>query len=344
MASHRLKHFLGVDGGGTKTAFVLIDESGKVIATHSEGPAYYLEVGLDAMCKMLERGIRATAERAGCATDSIDYAFIGLPAYGEDSSLLSQLDRAASPVLDPAHYRCGNDAVCGWAGALAAQDGINVIAGTGSMAYGEFGGRVARSGGWGELFGDEGSAYWLVREGLSLFSRMSDGRAERGPLYDHLRTHFGLHADLDLCAAIYGQQPVARSQLASLCSFFAESAIAGDAAAAALFDRAADELLQMIDAVRLQLQIRPTTSVTVSYSGGLFRNSHLLLERLKSSMAKSSQRYQLAAPRLSPAGGAALYAAKLHGSPLTGPAMAALESAVALTGLRSGAATAHYKE
>ena len=54
--------YLGVDGGGTKTAFLLIDESGRVLASHTEGPAYYLEVGWDALRSMLARGIRATLE------------------------------------------------------------------------------------------------------------------------------------------------------------------------------------------------------------------------------------------------------------------------------------------
>ena len=48
----------------------------------------------------------------------------------------------------------------------------------------------ARAGGWGELFSDEGSGYWVAREGLQLFSRMSDGRAPRGQLYERFREHF----------------------------------------------------------------------------------------------------------------------------------------------------------
>ena len=67
-----------------------------------------------------------------------------------------------------------------------------IVAGTGSIAYGEYAGRHARAGGWGDLFGDEGSAFWIAREGLRLFSRMSDGRAARGPLYDLLRERFEL--------------------------------------------------------------------------------------------------------------------------------------------------------
>jgi len=193
-----VKRYLGIDGGGSKTAFLLIDASGRVLASHTEGPAYYLEIGWDALRAMLARGIEAALGFAGLRPGEIDFAYLGLPAHGEDSRALAAFDAVASPTLHPQRYRCGNDAVCGWAGALACEDGINLICGTGSMAYGEFDGRSARAGGWGELFSDEGSAYWLAREGLNLFSRMSDGRVTRGPLHDILRRHFALAADLDL--------------------------------------------------------------------------------------------------------------------------------------------------
>jgi N-acetylglucosamine kinase-like BadF-type ATPase len=324
MARSRVKRFLGIDGGGSKTAFLLIDESGKVLASHTEGPAYYLEIGLDPMRQMLTRGIAVTTAEAGLSSAAIDFAFVGLPAYGEDSAVLAALDAAASPTLNRANFRCGNDAVCGWAGGLACEDGINVIAGTGSMAYGEFEGRAARAGGWGELFGDEGSAYWIVREGLTLFSRMSDTRAARGSLYDLMRAHFKLRDDLDLCAAIYGRQSLARSQLAALSAMIAQAAASGDEQARALFDRAADELLQVIDAVSRQLAVPKEVAITVSYSGGLFRQSELLLSPLKLRLAAASRSYRLALPKLPPVGGAALYAARLNRSPLSAQAVEAL--------------------
>ena len=60
-----MRTFLGVDGGGTKTRFLLIDETGRVLASHLEGPAYYLEIGLEALQTMLTRGIRATLQAGG---------------------------------------------------------------------------------------------------------------------------------------------------------------------------------------------------------------------------------------------------------------------------------------
>jgi N-acetylglucosamine kinase-like BadF-type ATPase len=321
-----VRTYLGVDGGGSKTAFLLIDESGKVLAAHTEGPAYYLEIGLEELRGMLACGVHATLELGGIATSGLDFAFFGLPAYGEDSRLLPVLDAIASPVLPAERYHCGNDMVCGWAGALAGEDGINVVCGTGSIAYGEYRGRTARSGGWGELFGDEGSAYWIAREGLALFSRMSDGRAPRGALYEILRRHFSLQDDLDLCAAIYGQSVAQRSQFGALSRLVAQAAAAGDVQAQELFARAAQELAQIIHAVHGQLRVPDSLAVPLSYSGGMFRLGDLLLAPLQSALAARGMPYRLVQPRLPPQGGAALYAARLSGFPLDAQAVTALES------------------
>ena len=324
MARGAVKRFLGVDGGGSKTAFVLIDERGALLASHAEGPAYYLEIGVEGLRTMLDRGIRATSELAGLAPSDISYAFLGLPAYGEDSQLLPVLDAIAIPTLPPGHFRCGNDMECGWAGALAGEDGISVVAGTGSIAYGEYRGRVARAGGWGELFGDEGSAYWIAREGLTLFSRMSDGRAPRGALYELVRQHFGLGGDLDLCAAIYGQNAAVRSQFASLSKLVTQAADLGDTLALALFARAANELGEIIGAARRTLDVPDAEELPLSYSGGLFQRHELILAPLRAALAANGANYRLIEPRLGPAAGAALRAAMLSGAPLDAHALAAL--------------------
>jgi N-acetylglucosamine kinase-like BadF-type ATPase len=312
-----LKAFLGIDGGGTKTDFLLIDESGVKLATHQGGSAYYLETGLDALESMVFAGITATLREAGLDANQLDYAFIGLPSYGEDSGLLPRLNTIATGVLPLAKFRCGNDMVCGWAGALGGSDGINIVAGTGSIAYGEFESRKARAGGWGELFSDEGSAYWVAREALTLFSRMSDGREPRTSLYHLIGNRFELDEDLDLCAAIYGPPALTRSELASLAPLVAQAAREGDVSALLLFERAAAELASLIQAVHEQLEVPPGVRIPVSYSGGMFK--------LKDLLQPLFDRYEFVEPRLPPAAGAALYAAKLAGCPLNAAAIEALK-------------------
>jgi N-acetylglucosamine kinase-like BadF-type ATPase len=319
-----VRTYLGVDGGGSKTCFLLIDESGQILAEHREGPAYYLEIGLPALEAMLARGIAETLTRGGIEVSDLTFAFLGLPAYGEDSMLLATLDAAPAAALPGGRYRCGNDMICGWAGALAGEDGINIVAGTGSIAYGEYAGASARGGGWGELFGDEGSAYWLAREGLRLFSCMSDGRAARGALYSLVRRYFGLSEDLDLCGAIYGKSLAQRSNFAQLSKLVAEAAGAGDPEARALFAQAAAELADIVQAVRLNLRVPPRLELPVSYSGGLFEQRDLLLEPFAAALARSTRPYRLLPARLPPEAGAALQAARLCQSPLDAAAIAAL--------------------
>jgi len=327
-----VRTFLGIDGGGTKTRFLLIDETGRVLASHLEGPAYYLEIGLEALQTMLTRGIRATLQAGGVTPENLSFAFVGLPAYGEDRKLLPVLDAAPSGALPHRRYRCGNDMVCGWAGALAGADGINIVAGTGSIAYGEFQGRSARAGGWGELFSDEGSAYWLAREGLRLFSRMSDGRAPRGPLYEMVKRHFALETDLDLCALINGTDAANRSQFAQHSKLVAAAAEAGDPAAITLFAHAAGELADMVDAVREQLQFPAGTRVAVSCSGGLFQQGDLLLRPLETELRRRSTEYQFVEALLAPHAGAAVQAARLCNAPLSHTVIRLLAAATAESG------------
>lgn len=312
-----MKTFLGVDAGGSKTRFLLIDDRGQVRASHSEGSGYYLETGLDALREMLARGIGAVLRQAGITAADLTYAFLGLPAYGEDQALLPVLDAAPSALLARPHYRCGNDMVCGWAGALAGHDGINVVVGTGSIAYGEYAGRSARCGGWGELFSDEGSAYWFAREGLRLFSRMSDGRTPRGALYGLVRAHFGLRDDLDLCASIYGTDMMQRSRLASLSKLVAEAATAGDAAAQALFAEAVREIVEIVEALRTTLAVPGEAPLAVSATGGMLGLTDLVARPLQTALESGPNRYRFVPARFEPHVGAALHAARLAGAPLS---------------------------
>lgn len=321
--------FMGIDGGGTKTDFVLIDRGGRVRARHQEGSLYYLEIGLEAAAQTLLRGVAATLRDAGLALADVEYAFVGVPAHGEDSALAPRLDALPADALAAGRYRCGNDMLCSWAGSLAGGDGISVIAGTGSMAYGEAGGHAARTGGWGELFSDEGSAYWIARQGLTLFSRMSDGRSPRGPLHDIFRTSLGLSHDLDLCAHVYGDGQGGRTDVARFALKVHEAAQQGDAQAIAIYAAAAQELADIVVATRRSLQVPDDSRVDVSYSGGVFNSRTLVLEPFAAALDRSGLAFRLTTPRYSPVIGAALFAARCHGAPLDAAALAVLSGEAA---------------
>ena len=195
-------YYVGVDGGGTKTAFVVIDSEHNVLASHETGTCYYIEVGLDGARAVLESGVTALLNKANLKPKDVSYAFFGLPAYGEDSQLFDKLNDLPSKIFETNKYHCDNDMVNGWAAAFGGKNGINIVAGTGSIAYGVKDHRNGRSGGWGEIFSDEGSGYWLACKGLQAFTKMSDGRSPKGPLYEIFKSYFALEEDLDITAII----------------------------------------------------------------------------------------------------------------------------------------------
>ena len=144
-----MRTFLGVDGGGTKTDFLLIDASGRVLASRREGSAYYPQIGVDALWAMIIEGVRATLAQAAVSPAALTFACIGLPAYGEDSALLPRLNAIAAAILPMTHYHCVNDMVCGWAAALAGRDGINAFK---RLVEKENLGAVNHGGGHGQFF------------------------------------------------------------------------------------------------------------------------------------------------------------------------------------------------
>jgi N-acetylglucosamine kinase-like BadF-type ATPase len=312
--------FLGIDGGGTKTAFVLIASDGRLLARHEATTSYYLEIGFDALRTLLHRGVQTVLQQAGVQATHVAHTFAGLPAHGEDSALLPAFGALLAGLVP--HSTVGNDMVCSWAGSLAGADGISLVAGTGSIAYGEWMGRGARCGGWGEVFGDEGSAHWLAREVLALFSRMADCRAEPGPLLGLVREHFQLTHDLDLCAAINGS--AARSELAQVARLATAAAQAGDTQARQLLVRAGDELAALAAGVARHLGVAAIHAVPVSYSGGVFAAGELVLGPLQAALARRLPGAVLKTPLFGPELGAALYAARLAGRPLSADALARL--------------------
>nr|WP_314435231.1 BadF/BadG/BcrA/BcrD ATPase family protein [uncultured Brevundimonas sp.] len=306
-------YFLGVDGGGTKTAFVLMDRSGWVVARHEAGSSYHVEIGVESLHLLLHDGVQSVLKRAGVSADDVAFAFFGLPAHGEDAQIQPVLDVIPEAILGHRRYACGNDMICGWAGSLAGEDGINIVAGTGSIGYGERQGLASRGGGWGEVFSDEGSAYWIAVQGLNLFSRMSDGRLPRGPLHGLMVQEFDLQNDLDICASVNSRATPQRDRIAQLSRLIARAAAQGDEAAQHVFDQAGRELAAIVDAIRRQLNYPPGEPVNLSYSGGVFQSGDMILSAFKAQLSACSPDYRIVAPRHSPAIGAAIYAARLGG-------------------------------
>jgi len=315
-----MARYLGVDGGGSKTAFALIDDTGHVLARATAPTSYYFNDGFDVVERVLAQGVTDICGQTGIETSDIDAAFFGIPGYGEASDDIEQLDTVPARVLGHYRYSCNNDMVCGWAGSLAGEDGINVISGTGSMTYGERQGIGHRVGGWGELFGDEGSAYWVAAQGLNAFSRMSDGRLAHGPLYELMKQRLQISSDLDVVSLVIEKWGGNRTSIAALATTVCEAARQHDETCAGILAAAADELATLIETTRVLVGFGDDEPVPVSYSGGMFSDEGFLA-LFRAALQRLPAKFDLHTPLLDPAVGAAIYAAKHSGHALSSTAL-----------------------
>ncbi|MBS5385953.1 MAG: hypothetical protein KHY31_01110 [Clostridiales bacterium] len=294
-------HFLGIDGGGTKTDFLLLNEEGNTVRQRRIGTISYKQIGMDNTVWVLRENIK---EILGGIQEKV-YICIAFPNWGESAGndiLFSQRlhEITSFPV------KVVNDSMAGWAGSLGLQEGINLVAGTGSIVYGRNkNGEEARAGGWCELFSDEGSCYWLGIKALELFTKESDGRAEKGTLLEIFRAYFCLKEDFDIIDIFEKEYKNDRTKIASIQKQLYQAAVSGDVEAQKLYISAAQELAALIKTVYRKLKFQ--REIAVSYSGGLFHTRELILNPLQEQLAASG--LYLCMPKYMPVQGAALLAA-----------------------------------
>ena len=252
--------FAGIDGGQTSTIALISDEDGTVLGRGTAGPCDEIgePSGSRRLADALEGAVAAAMHDAGLEPDTeLECVVAGLSGF--EGELIGQAPRLPTRRLELMH-----DAPVALAGALDGP-GIVLISGTGSVAYGKDpGGRTARGGGWGYLFGDRGSAFWIAREALSEAMRMSDFGVTN-TLAERALGYFG-RRDLRVLARDVYSGKISRLQLAQFASLVAAAAEEGDPAADLIIDQGAIALSRLVRCVRQALDF--PSHVRVALCGG----------------------------------------------------------------------------
>ncbi len=301
--------FLGIDGGGTKTEFLIIDEKGKILVHTTMPTCHYKQTSLENFKNVIQDGINNVCNQIGIDISQIDYAFVGIPGYGEIAEDVDVLDSIVENILSSKKYKCSNDSVVAWAGSLACQPGINIVAGTGAIGFGvDNKGNTARASGWGHFCGDEGSAYWLGRKVIEIFTKQSDGRMEKSILYEIVRNKFNIEDDFELLDIVINDMKMKRDEIGKLAKLLYKAAEVGDKIALKIYSEASYEHYLTILAVIEKLDFDLNREILVSYSGGVFNAEKYVLEPLKKYLKEEKPNIRLIKPILKPVTGAALYA------------------------------------
>jgi N-acetylglucosamine kinase-like BadF-type ATPase len=185
--------FLGIDGGGSKTTFLLESDDGRELVRFETGPSNWLSSGPDNARESLTHGIR----RLPSSPDVVCGGFAGA---GRPEGI-EFYRTCLAELLPHARVLVETDAFITYMGAIGPNPGVLLIAGTGSIALArQSSGVMIRTGGWGPAFSDEGGGFWIGREAIRTALRANDA-GEAAEFVAMIKDALGLHRITDAPAA-----------------------------------------------------------------------------------------------------------------------------------------------
>src|SRR5438270_6443189 len=291
---------LGVEGGGTKTSWVLAERSESDLCIVDQGklpPANFRLASPDelrAMFRELPKEIsHAGIFLAGCGTE------------GDRHSLT----RLCAEIWPNAKVVVGSDRDSGLAAALGSGDGIVVNAGSGSSVTGRRDKRIENAGGWGHILGDAGGGYFLSIQALRLILREYD--LHRGEVQFTTKILHALSLN-NLDELVRWAQTADKMEVAMLTPVVFEAAASGDSRVMEIIEEGARVLCEYTEAVATRLHALAPNVVLL---GGLFQRdsiyNHAFRRRLKKSLPDARVTNSERVPEL----GAAWLAAEMQSWP-----------------------------
>ena len=296
------ERILGVEGGGTKTAWVLVEpvagigDSGWEFHVIDQGklpPSNFrlttperLRVIFAELPKQIDR---AGVFLAGCATE-------------EDRRSLKQICLESWPN---AKIVTGSDRDSGLAAALDHGDGIVVNAGSGSSVTGRRDERIERAGGWGHILGDAGGGYFLSIQALRLILHEHD--LHRGEIRVAAKILHALSLN-NLDELVRWVQAADKMDIAMLAPVVFEAANEGDVRMMEIIEEGARVLCEYTEAVASGLHL---LAPKVALIGGLFYRDSIYTHAFRRRLKKNLPDARVAVAERAPELGAAWLASEL---------------------------------
>lgn len=266
------KLFLGIDGGGTKTALCLIDEKMNVVSQAQSGPSSYDTVTqdvfkanvLDALSKMKIEGEIVSV-----------FAGLGGIACEEDAMVVTKTLKTIKE-LENSIIEVDNDVVNAYYSSIGNEFGIVAIIGTGSVAYGINNGKTHRCGGYCYQEGDAGSSYDLGRKALQYYAKVIDKRMPKTDFSEAIGKEINVYCFADLAHYFVN---ATRTELASLAKVVTK--YSDNIEAKEIIENAVDAIVLMVSTVYKELEFKECVFSIIGSLGNadtLYRK--LLLEKL----------------------------------------------------------------
>jgi N-acetylmuramic acid 6-phosphate etherase len=285
-----------VEGGGTKTAWILVERSGDELNILDQGtlPSSNFRLATPDRLRAIFSELPKQIDRAG--------VFLAGCGTAEDRHSLSNL---CAEIWPGAKILTGSDRDSGLAAALGHGDGIVVNAGSGSSVTGRRGDRIENAGGWGHILGDTGGGYFISIRVLRLILREYD--LHRGEVQLTAKI---LHARSlnNLDELVRWAQTADKMEIATLAPVVFEAAASGDARVMEIIEEGALVLCEYTEAVASRLHL---LAPKVMLLGGLFHRDSIYTHAFRRRLKKNLPDARVATAERPPELGAAWLAAEM---------------------------------
>lgn len=307
MTPHSSSYLLGFDGGGTKTAALLCDRAGRLVAQARAGGSAIVGAPRPEAAAIMRRVGRELCAQAGISPDAILAAGVGLNGIDFADEHAAQLAGVAAALeLPPDRVTLVNDGIVALWGATDAPAAAIIQHGTGFTAA------------WRTRLGEErpfdhlntGRQFDLRDQFPMAVSRMLDGRLPKTPLLTVALRHYGI-ADGTAFSELFYRGRLDWALTAGAVPLIIAAWSQGDPVATELVTRAADDYARTAAAL---LAKTGAPCPILCLGGGLLRVAgpafrDLVVQRLHLLTPGAT----VTAPRLPPEFGAALLAAHQAG-------------------------------
>ena len=301
---------IGVDGGGTKTEAVVLDEQAHVRGRGYAGPANHHQVGRAGVRAAVEEATAGALRAAGISMDDVVAVAWGLAGVDRPYEV-EQFQSLAEEMYPHLPTRVDNDAIAALVGGVGREEGVVLIAGTGMIAYGVGeDGRRQRAGGWGYQQ-DKGNGYFLGFEGMRAAMWAHDGTDISTTLHDAILNTLALDTAQDMISWLYAPDRQVHD-IAALAPVVLEAAQAGDPAAAGIVAQGVDALANAVASVARRLSFAHG-EVPVAFAGSLLTRSPFYREMVEQAIRTRVPGARVLSRPSDPAVGAGLMAWALVG-------------------------------
>ncbi|AIF44218.1 N-acetylglucosamine kinase [Virgibacillus sp. SK37] len=302
-------YMIGIDGGGTKTEALLADRKGNVIARALAGPTNPNLITVEKLVDTFDVLFTSLQAQFSPSIQQITALFAGISGAGNKQNqqlIKSVIQRFLPNVLIHVEADTVNALYSGTYG----KPGIVLISGTGSIAFG-INDKLERErvGGWGYLFGDEGSGFDIGRQGVIAALKAYDGRGHPTILLSELYSHFSVSNPQDLIRSIY-QAPIPKDTISPLSKIVFQAYRQNDSEAKRILMNVAEDMKAKMITLHKKL-FQKTEIVRVILCGGIFQNKDIMPILLEGKL-RSYPYLQISIPSIPPVAGSLIGAAVMH--------------------------------